>query len=123
MNESTHKQREFQERFVIAAGYPAERFTGVEFTWWFNPTNHLSLRLTKTGYEWTKKHSNWPYHEIKLSHQISSKNLLQLERLLHEPYYIKNLTQLIVSSETDAVMLQLHAGNLDQYLDNLKTNT
>jgi len=49
--------------------------------------------------------------------------LLQLERLLQEPYYIRNLTHLIVASETDAVMLQLHAGDLAQYLDNLQSNT
>ena len=120
MNESTHKQRQFQERFIIAAGYPVERFTGVEFTWWFNPTNHNGLRLTRTGYQWTTKHSRWRYHEVTLSHKISSKHLLQLERLLQEPYYIKDLSHLIVSSETDAVMLQLHAGNLSQFLDNLQ---
>lgn len=81
------------------------------------------MRLTRTGYAWTMKHSQWKYHEIKLSHKINSKHLLQLERLLQEPYYIKDLSHLIVSSETDAVMLQLHAGDLGQYLDNLKTNT
>lgn len=123
MTESTHKQQEFQERFIIAAGYATERFTGVEYQWWFNPTNHNSLRLTRTGYQWTMKHSQWPYHEVKLSHKIGSKHLLQLERLLKEPYYIKNLTHLVVASQTDAVMLQLHAGDLGQYLDNLKSNT
>ena len=123
MTASTHKQHLFQERFIIAAGYPTERFVGVEYQWWFNPTNHNSMRLTQTGYAWTMKHSRWPYYEVKLSHKIGTKHLLQLERLLQEPYYIKNLTHLIVSSETDAVMLQLHAGNLAQYLDNLKSNT
>ena len=123
MTASIHKQQQFQERFIIAAGYPVERFTGVEFTWWFNPTNHNGLRLTRTGYQWTMKHSRWQYHEIKLSHKIRSKHLLQLERLLQEPYFVKDLTHLIVSSETDAVMLQLHAGNLAQYLDNLQSNT
>lgn len=78
------------------------------------------MRLTRTGYAWTIKHSQWKYHEIKLSHKISSKHLLQLERQLHQPYFVKDLTHLIVSSETDAVMLQLHAGNLSQYLDNLQ---
>lgn len=120
MTASIHKQQQFQERFIIAAGYPVERFTGVEFTWWFNPTNHNGLRLTRTGYQWTMKHSRWQYHEVTLSHKISSKHLLQLERLLQEPYYIRDLTHLVVSSETDAVMLQLHAGNLSQYLDNLQ---
>ena len=123
MNVFTHKQLEYQERFIVAAGYPVERFVGVEFQWWFNPTNHNSMRLTKTGYNWTVKHSLWRYHEIKLSHKIGTKHLLQLERLLQEPYYIQDLTHLIVSSDTDAVMLQLHAGNLAQYLDNLQSNT
>jgi hypothetical protein len=120
---SIHKQHEWQERFIIAAGYPAEQFVGVEYQWWFNPTNHRSMRLTRTGYEWTRRHSQWSYHEVKLSHKIGTKHLLQLERLLQEPYYIRNLTHLIVASETDAVMLQLHAGDLAQYLDNLQSNT
>ena len=123
MNVFTHKQLEYQERFIVAAGYPVERFVGVEFQWWFNPTNHNSMRLTKTGYNWTVKHSLWRYHEIKLSHKIGTKHLLQLERLLQEPYYIRDLTHLIVASDTDAVMLQLHAGNLAQYLDNLQIST
>ena len=126
MNASTHKQQEFQERFIIAAGHTAEHFVtfhGVEYQWWFNPINHNSMRLTSTGYLWTTRHSQWPYHEVKLSHKIGTKHLLQLERLLQEPYYIRNLTHLIVASETDAVMLQLHAGDLAQYLDNLQNNT
>jgi hypothetical protein len=124
VTKSTPKpQSAWQQEFIIAAGHTdTDRFTGVEFQWWFNPTNHYSLRLTKLGYDWTRKYSHVQYYEIKLSHGISSKNLLQLERLLHSPYYIKTLKQLMVYSDTDAIMLQLHGGNLDQYLGNLAAN-
>ena len=54
---------------------------------------------------------------------IKPRQLLQLERLLTEPYYIKDLLKLWVHSEQDAIMLQLHAGNLAQFLDNLQENS
>ena len=48
--------------------------------------------------------------------------MLQLERLLDQPYYIPTYKRILVLDETTAVMLQLHAGNLAQYLDNLQEN-
>jgi hypothetical protein len=118
-----HLQRKFQQQFIVASGYPKpENFVGVEFTWWQNPSNLESLRLTKTGYEWTKKYCGVKYVEVKISHDVHFKQLLQLERLLREPYYIRGKT-ILLSGERDAIMLQLHAGNLAQYLDNLESNT
>lgn len=125
MTQSTdhNRQWEFQQRFIVAAGYPdPKRFVGVEYTWWQNPTNKNSLRLTKTGYTWTQKYCGIKYTEIKISHDVRPKHLLQLERLLAEPYYIRGKT-IVLSGERDIIMLQLHAGNLAQYLDNLESNT
>jgi hypothetical protein len=118
-----HLQRKFQQQFIVASGYPKpENFAGVEYTWWQNPTNPDSLRLTKTGYTWTQRHCGMKYVEIKISHEVRFRQLLQLERLLKEPYYIRGRT-IVLSSERDAIMLQLHAGDLARYLDNLESNT
>jgi hypothetical protein len=48
--------------------------------------------------------------------------MLQLERFIKSPYFIKKLKMLYVFGEEDAVMLQLHGGNLVAYLDNLQQN-
>jgi hypothetical protein len=92
------------------------------YQWFFNPTKPTSMRLSKIGATWLSKKTTFPFHIIKLDKQITPKMLLQLERLLTEPYYIKDLTELWVHSETDAIMLTLHAGNLAAYLDNLQDN-
>jgi len=47
---------------------------------------------------------------------------LQLERLLDKPYYLPNWKRLLVLDEATAIMLQLHAGDLGTYLDNLQAN-
>ena len=80
------------------------------------------MRLSKIGAAWLSKKTSFKFHEIKLDKQITPKMLLQLERLLTEPYYIKDLMELWVHSETDAIMLNLHAGNLSAYLENLQEN-
>ena len=81
------------------------------------------MRLSKIGATWLSKKTTFTFHVIKLDKQITPKMLIQLERLLTEPYYINNLLELWVHSETDAIMLNLHAGNLSAYLDNLQENS
>ena len=119
MNKSIlNKQRDFQRRVISGAGLDPIPYESFIPMWWRNPTNHNSLRLTHIGLKFFTQQLKLPSHEIKLSEPIKSKNLIQLERLFKEPYFIK-AESLIVLSEEDAIMLQLHAGNLGQYLDNL----
>ena len=106
----------------MTSGYMIERFVGVERVWWQNPLNQFSLRLTHTGYKWLQKNSKWKFHEIELVEKIMPRQMLQLERLLTSPYFIRKLDLLYVHSEQDAVMLQLHGGDLNTYLDNLQQN-
>jgi hypothetical protein len=80
------------------------------------------MRLSKVGATWLAKKTDFVLHEIELAQQIKPRQLIQLERLLTEPYYIRDLLHLWVHSEQDAIMLQLHAGDLAQYLDNLEEN-
>jgi hypothetical protein len=91
--------------------------------WFRNPLNHASLRLTLPGYNWFTRQSKFQSYKIELASAVSSQQMLQLESLFTAPYYIQQTGTVIhVFSDTDAVMLQLHAGNLKQYLDNLESN-
>ena len=88
--------------------------------WWGNPMNPNSLRLNSQGFSWVKKHKKIKYHEIKIQESITPRQLLQLEKLLSAPYFVKSYKDIMVFDESTAVMLHLHAGNLVQYLDNLQ---
>ena len=118
-----NRQREFQRQAISAIGLDPNHYEGMSKIWWRNPTNKNSLRLTNFGLKFFVDQCKHTAHTIKLdADSIKSKHLIQLERLFTAPYFIKN-TAIIVFSEQDAVMLQLHGGNLNQYLDNLQTNT
>jgi len=121
---STHKQHEKQVEVIALAGYDPARFVGVEHQWWYNPINHNSLRLTHVGFKWFTQHGKLKSYEIKLpeDQKILPKHYLQLEKLFEEPYYIKSRASIVVFGERDAVMLQLHAGDLTSYLNNLESN-
>jgi hypothetical protein len=85
-------------------------------SWWYNPTNHSSLRLTQNAYMQVRKQIK--FYKFELSHDIRPKCLVQLERWFKEPYYVQNRKTIHIASERDAMMLALHANNLQQYLDN-----
>ena len=122
MKKYTHSQHEKQVEVIIQAGYDPTRFVGVEHQWWQNPTNQHSLRLTTVGYKWFTTVAKLKSFEIKLPEYeyILPKHYLQLEKCFEEPYYIKGRSVIIVFGERDAIMLQLHAGNLTAYLDSLQ---
>jgi len=117
-------QAEWRNRALVAAGYdPRCDYTNESFRrWWFNGINPASLRLSKSGVTWFLQQSKFKFVSIELSIGIRNKHLLQLERLLDEPYYIRTYKNIMVMSEVTAVMLALHAGDLGQYLDNLQAN-
>lgn len=87
-------------------------------TWWYNPTNPKSLRLTKSVFNAIIQHKSINLYKFELPDAILPKTLVQLERVFTEPYYIFNIRTIYVHSDKDAMMLSLHANNLQQYLDN-----
>ena len=109
-------------QFLIDRVAPGAAWPGVEHQWWYNSINSNSLRLTATGFKWLSKHTDLKHYEVNLQDTILPRQLLQLERLLQQPYFIKNKKSLLVLSDQDAVMLQLHAGDLVTYLNNLESN-
>ena len=115
------RQSEWTRQFIDSVE-PGADWPGVEYQWWYNPVSRHSLRLTTVGYRWVKKYTELKFYAVEIQKKIVGRQYLQLERLLTSPYYITKLTQIEVHSETDAVMLQLHAGDLATYLDNLENN-
>lgn len=86
--------------------------------WWYNPTNYSSLRLTKNAFFVVNKTTTIPKWRVKIVDAIKPRTLLQLERYFTSPYFLQTLQLIFVFSETDASMLALHGGDLQQYLDN-----
>lgn len=86
----------------------------------FNPVNHSSMRLTRAGFKYLKQYSDITGYSFDLPDKIRPKVLLQLERHLRYPYFIINLTKIMVFDEQTAIMLQLHNNDLETYLSNLE---
>jgi len=91
--------------------------------WWFNPINPASLRLTREALAWINKHTKIQAHRVKLQRGLGGRQFLQLERLLTSPYVIDTYNAIIIFDETTLIMLQLHAGDLNTYLQNLEDNS
>ena len=89
---------------------------------WYNKINYQSLRITYEGFKWFGR--TMKFYQVDLVNDVYPKQMLQLEKLLKSPYYIRKQKQqsLFVSTDQDAVMLQLHGGDLNSYLDNLEDN-
>jgi hypothetical protein len=122
VNRSTLNQPQYQHKVITDAGYDPRAFVGVEFQWWQNPTNKNSLRLTNIGFKWFTTIAKLKSYKITIDPTIKNKQFLQLERLFQEPYYIQSNKKIIVFSDQDAVMLQLHSGNLAAYLDSIEVS-
>jgi hypothetical protein len=85
---------------------------------WFNPTNPRSLRLTKYGLAAIPR-KEYKSHTINLAEKIKPSHYLLLERAMPAPYYIKKMDQIYVFDEQVAIMLTLHAGDLQTCLSNM----
>lgn len=86
-------------------------------TWWHNPINANSLRLTKVAHSILSK-TDIPTYRFKLTEKYKPKTFIQLERYFTSPYYIINAQSIIVYGEVEAMMIGLHGNDLQQYLDN-----
>lgn len=124
LSTNPNPQAEWRNKILVAAEYdPRRDFTNDHLNvWWYNPTNRSSLRLTKSGYLWCIKQAKWTFHGIDLAKSVTGRHLLQLERLLGQPYFIMTYKRILVLDEATAIMLQLHAGDLGTYLNNLQEN-
>lgn len=88
-------------------------------SWWINPTDPNSLRLSLQGLQFIKANLKLESYEFELSEEITNHNLLQLERMFGSMYYLLKRKKIIVFEEQEATMITLHGNNLNKYLDNL----
>ena len=123
LSTNPNRRTEWRARAIEAAGHNPQRdFTNESFSrWWFNGINHTSLRLSRAGAEWFSNNAKFHFYHVQLQTQITGKQMLQLERLFYSPYYLTN-KGIYMLDEATYIMLQLNAGNLAQYLDNLEDN-
>lgn len=92
-------------------------------SWWHNPLNPNSLRLTRPAFNMlnkTKEIKNWHF---KLPKELVNRSYIQLEKYFTNPYYIAGPKSIYVFDERDSIMLALHGSDLQQYLDNLAQNS
>lgn len=114
MTKSTRKpglQREWETRLFPTTNHSPELI-------WRNILNPNSLRLTVGAYNTVRKNKQIVFYEFKLD-EMTNLQLLQLDRLIKSPYFIKSRKQIQLMGEEDAIMLQLNGSNLKQYLNNL----
>lgn len=96
---------------------------------WENPQNPNSLRLTTTGWMLANQ-IDMTHYKFEVATMLTPKRLLQLERILAGPYFIKGKwplprrqntapkpLSLYVFDEQDSIMLGLY-GDLEKFLDN-----
>lgn len=89
-------------------------------SWWFNPLNPNSMRLSKEGVNYATGQAKIHYYTHDLEQIILPKTLLQLEKIVQYPYYITNLKKIIVFDEVTSLTLTLYNNNLQTYLDNVQ---
>jgi hypothetical protein len=92
-------------------------------SWWFNPVNPDSLRLTKPAFNMLNQNKEIKNWHFKLSQPLVPRAYIQLEKHFTSPYYISGPKSVYVFDERDSIMLALHGSNLQQYLDNLAQNS
>ena len=120
MTKSTRNQQSYTENILQAAGYDSVEYPRYIKVWWWNHTDPASLRLSKSGIQFIKKFTKIPVHECIISEPLRNRTLLQLSRLMTCPYYLYKPDHVLLLGDQEAVMLKLHADNLQQYLDNLQ---
>ena len=123
MTKSTLNQIDYTRAFLRAAGMDEELQSKFCIDWWWNHTNLNHLRLSTKGIKFIKKETKIPIHVVEVIHPLLSTHLITLSRINMGPYFLHHrgseVTLLLINAES-ATMLNLHAGNLGQYLENLQ---
>lgn len=118
MTKSTHNQKKYTQDILADAGKNSAEYPQYIKVWWWNYTDPSSLRLSKLGIEFIKKHTKIPIYECVLNEPLRNRTLIQLSRIFTCPYYIHKLDHFLLLGEAEYVMLKLHGDNLQQFLDN-----
>ena len=110
------------QRFIEASGRSSDGLS-IELlrkSWWFNPLNPTSMRLSKEGANYATSHAKIHYYSHDLEGVILPKTLLQLEKIIEYPYYIPQIKKIIVFDERTSLTLTMYGNDLQTYLDNVQ---
>ena len=92
---------------------------------WYNWPNVYSLHMTFTGMNMLSSIAFCKFHLVELNKPLSSKMILQMERLFDQPYVIAppkgSAARIHVAGDQLTVMLHLYDGDLSAFLHNLET--
>lgn len=110
------------QKFIEAAGRTSDGLLleRLRQSWWFNPLNTSSMRLSKEGANFASTQAKIHYYIHDLGGIILPKTLLQLEKILEYPYYIPQLKKIMVLDERTSLTLTLYGNDLQTYLDNVQ---
>jgi len=119
---SSIDQLGWTQRFVESSGRPCagHSFDHLRKSWWFNPLNNSSMRLSKEGASYATTHAKIHYYKHDLERIILPKTLLQLEKILDYPYYIPKIKTIVLFDEMTSMTLTLYNNDLQTYLDNVQ---
>ena len=127
MNKSIRDQEFYVELFLRAAGTATftEDFDFDKYrqSWFRNPLNRQSLRLTQDGFRFAYGIADIDHHTFELQAPLKPKSLLQLERHLMCPYFIRNVRLIKLFGDQDSMMLGLYGGDIQTWLDQLDQNS
>jgi len=90
-------------------------------TWWVAPFSPIGLRLTPAGSKFLDKIVGLQKYKFKIKEDCPKtlKIMVQMNKYLQSPFYLYNDT-IVCYGETDAVMMGLYQGDLQQYLTNFE---
>jgi hypothetical protein len=85
------------------------------FSWWMNPRSTGGYRLTDEGYNTMAKILEFEHWTI--SAPANLKLILELDKKLQSPYYVKTKKkEIVLFGSRDAMMASLH-GDLKRYIE------
>jgi len=120
-------KRELTKLFLNNAGLDSstESIHHALHEWWHTPLSPVGLRLTHTGAVFLKKTLNLSHYTctIKKDYQHTLRLILSMNKHFASPFYFYEAggsKKIECFGETDATMLIMMDGDLQQYLENFE---
>ena len=116
-------KREFTKLFLTDAGIAVTESSLNLYhkTLWASPMSPIGLRLSSEGIDFLDRTLKIQKYtcEIKKDCPRTLKIMLQMNKYLTSPFYIKG-NKLVIYGEVDASMMALMSGDLELYLKNFE---
>ena len=117
------RREDLTKQMLIEAGIEDMSLKDATWTYWHNPISKTSMRLSYEGFQLLTKVLNIEPVRVKIKSSMLGNNLRAhylLDKHLTTPFYIVRKDTIMFFGTTDAMMLQLMGGDLDNYLENFE---